>query len=135
MIRELVRVRDRNQITLPAEIAERLSVQSGALLELIMDPDQDYLEVRRAEVVRAGTPQAQREEQWAKDDIKAGRFKAFANPEEFALHLRNSREAAKLQEQLEILQQQVQGLVLDVHKMSAATGVSLVTAPIAETSK
>jgi AbrB family looped-hinge helix DNA binding protein len=135
MIRELVRVRDRNQITLPAEIAERLSVQSGALLELIMDPDQDYLEVRRAEVVRAGTPQASREEQWAKEDIKAGRFNAFANPEEFALHLRNSREAAKLQEQLEILQRQVQGLVLDVHKMSAATGVSLVTAPIAETSK
>ena len=61
MIRELIRLRDRNQITLPSEIAERLSVEPGALLELILEPEHDYLELRRAEVVRAGTSQAERE--------------------------------------------------------------------------
>src|ERR1019366_2644942 len=119
MIRELVRLRDRNQITLPAEIAEHLSVEPGALLELILSPDQDYLELRRAEGGRAGTPQAAREEQWAKEDIKAGRFSTFANPEELARSLHKSREAAELQEQrekIEILQEQVRELVLDVRK-------------------
>lgn len=125
MIRELVRLRDRNQITLPAEIAEHLSVEPGALLELILEPEHDYLELRRAEVVRAGTPQAKREEKWAKADIKAGRFKTFANSEEFARDLQKSRDesrAREQQERIEILEQQVHGLTQHLRRMSGAQG-------------
>jgi bifunctional DNA-binding transcriptional regulator/antitoxin component of YhaV-PrlF toxin-antitoxin module len=94
MIRELVRLRNRNQITLPAEIVEKLAIGPGALLELILSPEGDHVELRHAQVVRAGTPGAERELKWAKEDVKEGRFSTFANPQELANDLKRKREEA-----------------------------------------
>ena len=134
MIRQLVRLRDRNQITLPAEITERLSVEPGSLLELIFDPAHGLVELRHAEVVRAGTPQAEREERWAREDIKAGRFTSYASPEELALDLGKSAAAVQLQDQMQALQKQLQDMADDLRKMSQASEVSLTGAASGETS-
>jgi bifunctional DNA-binding transcriptional regulator/antitoxin component of YhaV-PrlF toxin-antitoxin module len=111
MIRELVRLRNRNQMTLPAEMAERLSLKPGALLELVLDPENNRIELRRAEVVRAGTPEAKREEQAALEAIKAGRFKTFASIEEFSRDMKETRAKVALEERVESLQQQLDGVM------------------------
>jgi len=101
MIRQLVRLRDRNQITLPSEVAERLSAKPGSLLELVMDPENDWVELRRAEVVRAGTPQVERELKEAKEDIKEGRFETFDNPEDLVKDIQAKRRALEGNEKQE----------------------------------
>src|SRR5690349_14864448 len=93
MIRELVRLRDRNQITLPSNIAEQLSAEPGCLLEFVMDTDTGQVEVHRAQVVRAGTPQAKRALQRAREEIKEGRFADFANPQELLEDVEKTRQA------------------------------------------
>jgi len=139
MIRQLVRLRERNQLTLPAEIAEKLSVEPGCLLELVLSTDADdvHVELRHAQVVRARTRQAKLSEQRARKDIREGRFSTFANPDELALHMKQTREqeAKELQEQVEALQQQVQGLVLNMRRMSAAAGIQVADLPLDLSSK
>ena len=125
MIHELVRLRDRNQMTLPAVIAERLALNPGDLIELILENDGDHIELRHAEVVRAGTPQAKREEQWAKDDIKAGRFSTYSSPEELAASVRAEESAADLRDRVALLQQQMQALTQSLRKVGAVTGVQV----------
>ncbi len=96
MSQHLVRLRERNQITLPAEIVRRLAIEPGALLELELSPDGDHVELRHAEVVRAGTPRAERELEQARNDMKEGRFATFANTQELANDLEKTRQQIDL---------------------------------------
>jgi bifunctional DNA-binding transcriptional regulator/antitoxin component of YhaV-PrlF toxin-antitoxin module len=130
-----VRLRERNQLTLPTEIAEKLSVEPGSLLELVLSGD--HVELRHAQVVRAGTPEAKRAEERAREDIREGRFLTFANPDEFALYMKQTREqeTKELQLQVEALQEQVQGIVQNMRRMSAATGVPVADLPLDLSSK
>jgi bifunctional DNA-binding transcriptional regulator/antitoxin component of YhaV-PrlF toxin-antitoxin module len=98
MNRYVVRLRGRNQITLPAEVVRRLKIEPESLLEVTLTPDGDHVELRHAEVVRAGTLHAQQELQRSKDDIKEGRFSTFASVEELGKDLKRSREEAKNEE-------------------------------------
>jgi len=133
MTTQLVRLRERNQLTLPVEIAEKLSVGPGSLLELVVTADADdvHVELRHARVVRARTRQAKLAEQRSRQDIQEGRFSTFANPDELALHMKQTREleAKELQAQVETLQQQMQGLMLNVRQMSAAVGIQVADLP------
>ena len=96
MSQHLVRLRERNQITLPAEIVRRLAIEPGALLELDLSSDGDHVELRHAKVVRAGTPRAERELEQARKDMKEGRFATFANTQELADDLKKTRKQIAL---------------------------------------
>lgn len=133
MSSHLVRLRERNQLTLPAEYAEKLGVEPGSLLELILGMELDgvHVEVRHAKVVRANTRQAKVSEQRARKEIQEGRFSTFANPDELALHMKQTRdaEAEQLRAQVEELQEQMQGILLNMRRVGAATGVVLADVP------
>jgi|ERR1700722_12133942 bifunctional DNA-binding transcriptional regulator/antitoxin component of YhaV-PrlF toxin-antitoxin module len=107
MSSHLVRLRERNQLTLPAEIAEELAVEHGSLLELILGRDGDgvHVELRPAQVVRANTHQAKLSEQRARKDIQEGRFSTFVDPDELARDMNQTRdaEAKQLRAQVEDL--------------------------------
>ncbi len=113
MSSHLVRLRERNQLTLPSELAEKLAVAPGSWLELILGADGDgtRVELRHAQVVRAGTPQAKRQEQAALEDIKQGRFSTFANPGELARDLEERRAKAEMEERIDSLQARVDELM------------------------
>jgi bifunctional DNA-binding transcriptional regulator/antitoxin component of YhaV-PrlF toxin-antitoxin module len=129
----LVRLRERNQLTLPAEIAEELAVEPGSLLELVLERDGDgvHVELRHAQVVRANTHQAKLSEQRARKDIQEGRFSTFANPDELALDMKQTRdaEAKQLRAQVEDLQEQMQGILLNMRRVGAATGIVFTDVP------
>jgi len=134
MSSHLVRLRERNQLTLPAEVADKLGVGPGSLLELILETDDEgtQVELRRAEVVRAGTREARRSEQRARKDIREGRFVTYANSEELAVHMKQTRdeEAKRLRAQIEEMQEQMQGLMFNMRRMGAAAGVELTEMPV-----
>lgn len=133
MSSHLVRLRERNQLTLPPEIADQLKVKPGALLELIFEADDEgaHVELRPAEVVRAGSRAAKRSEERAKKDIQEGRFTTYANTAELAEHMKQKREneAREMRAQLEEMQQQVQGLVCNMRRVGAAAGITLIEQP------
>lgn len=139
MSRHLVRLRERNQLTLPAEYAEKLGVEPESLLELILGTDGDgvHVELRHAQVVRANTPQAKLSKQRARKDIEEGGFSTFANPEELALHMKQTRdaEAEQLRAQVGELQEQIQGILLNMRRVGAATGVVFEDAPLNPSTK
>jgi bifunctional DNA-binding transcriptional regulator/antitoxin component of YhaV-PrlF toxin-antitoxin module len=129
----LVRLRERNQLTLPSEIADQLKVEPGSLLELIFETGDEgpRVELRHAEVVRAGTRAAKQSEERAKKDIREGRFTTYANTAELAEHMKQKREdeAKDLRAQLEEMQQQMQGLVWNMRRVGAAAGITLSEQP------
>jgi bifunctional DNA-binding transcriptional regulator/antitoxin component of YhaV-PrlF toxin-antitoxin module len=133
MSSHLVRLRERNQLTLPPAIAEVLKVKPGSLLELILDVDNEgaHVELSHAEVVRVGTRAAKRSEERAKKDIREGRFTTYANTAELAEHMKQTREneAKELRVQLEAMQQQMQGLVWNMRRVGAAAGITLTEQP------
>jgi len=88
MTRKYVRLRDRNQITLPAEILSGLAVSSGDFLEIGRTTD-GLTYIKPAVLTTVGSPEAQREEDLADEDIAHGRFKTFNSVEEFVDHLEN----------------------------------------------
>src|ERR1700683_132748 len=106
----LVRLRDRNQMTLPSEITKHLSLEPNALVEITVNAEDGHLELRRAEVVRAGTARAKREEEMSLKNVKEGRFTTFASPEELAAHFEATRANTEIAERVESLQQQVEQL-------------------------
>ena len=122
MIRELVRLRARNQLTLPAEIAEKLGVEPGSLLELTTTED-GHIELRHAQVVMAGTPEAERERRMAEEDVREGRYITFKNSSEMRQYMNEQRSqetAQKLAEQLEELQQRMQCMHVELSDTRAA---------------
>jgi bifunctional DNA-binding transcriptional regulator/antitoxin component of YhaV-PrlF toxin-antitoxin module len=133
MSSHLVRPRERNQLTLPSEITDKLKVKPGSLLELILEADDEgpHVELRHAEVVRAGTGAAKRSEERAKKDIREGRFTTYANTAELAEHMKQTREneAKELRAQIEEMRQQMQVLAGNMLRVGAADGITLMEQP------
>jgi AbrB family looped-hinge helix DNA binding protein len=122
MLRELVRLRDRNQLTLPSEIAEKLDLKPGSLVELSVS-EAGHVELRAAHIVTAGTPAAQREEGRAEQDVREGRSVTLNGSAEVRQHmrqLRSQQEAQNLAEQLDALQQRMQNIHLELNDTQAA---------------
>ena len=126
MVHELVRLRDRNQLTLPAVIAEKLGLKAGSLLELIVS-DQGLVELRPARVVVAGTPDAEREEAQAEEDIREGRYRVFGGSKEVREHMRQQRSqeavrvsAEEIADKIEALQEQVNGFSMELNHTRTA---------------
>src|SRR5438309_9879991 len=94
MTRKFVRLRERNQITLPAEIISGLPISSGDFLEIGRTTD-GLIYMKPAVLVTVGSPEAKREEDLAEEDIAHGRFKTFDTTEEFMNDIEGGRKPKK----------------------------------------
>jgi bifunctional DNA-binding transcriptional regulator/antitoxin component of YhaV-PrlF toxin-antitoxin module len=86
MNRALVRLRDRNQVTLPTEVISRLGIQAGDWLELTVS-NTNCVQLRPAQIVTAGTPEAERLEQTVAENLRRKNYSTFKTIEEFDHHL------------------------------------------------
>ena len=86
MNRALVRLRNRNQITLPAEVISSLGLEAGDWLELTVS-NSNCVQLRPARIVTADTPEAERLEHAAAENVRRKNYSTFRSPEEFDRHL------------------------------------------------
>jgi len=80
--RKYVRVRGRNQITLPADVISALGIRAGDFLEVAQGKD-GSIYLRPTVLATVGSPEAARQEALAEQDIQHGRYETFSSPEEF----------------------------------------------------
>lgn len=81
-----VRVRERHQVTLPPDVVKRLGVRPGDVLEFSTG-ESGQVEVRAARILRAGTPEARREEEAAQAEAERGEVSTFDKVEDFMAHV------------------------------------------------
>jgi AbrB family looped-hinge helix DNA binding protein len=95
-ISKVVRIRGRNQVTVPAQIAERLNLREDDLLAVSLD-EAGVITLRPTRLVTAGSSEAEQEERRAEADLRAGRSRVFDSPEEYARQLleRNREQQAE----------------------------------------
>lgn len=93
MNREFARLRERNQLTLPADIVEGLGLKLNDLVEFSMN--QGRVELRPAKIVTAGTPEAFEELRAAKEDIAQGRYTVIENLEQLTKHVERLRQGER----------------------------------------
>ena len=86
MNRALIRLRNRNQITLPAEVVSGLGIKVGEWLELTVS-NSNCLQLRPARIVTADTPQAEQLEHAAAENVRRKNYSTFRSSEEFERHL------------------------------------------------
>lgn len=102
MINKLVRIRERNQITVPSEICSALGLKAGDFVQITLD-DMGHIQLTPARLATIGTPEAEEEVRRAQDDIQAGRYETFESAQAFADHLiarHRSAHAARNRERL-----------------------------------
>ncbi|HEY6347938.1 MAG TPA: AbrB/MazE/SpoVT family DNA-binding domain-containing protein [Candidatus Angelobacter sp.] len=92
-IRKFIRIRERNQITLPAEIISGMAVRAGDFLE-IGRTSEGSVYLKPTILVPVGSAEAKREEALAEDDIASGSYETFGSAEEAIKYLQ-SKDTAK----------------------------------------
>jgi AbrB family looped-hinge helix DNA binding protein len=98
MPREIIRVRQRNQVTIPKKVSEALAVGEGDLLELVSSGEE--LVIRPLRLPVKGTPQADEAIRLAERDLDEGRSESFATSGEVLTYLGLRRKGvAKADEQ------------------------------------
>jgi bifunctional DNA-binding transcriptional regulator/antitoxin component of YhaV-PrlF toxin-antitoxin module len=95
MTRGYARLRERNQLTLPAAVVEQIGLRRGDIVEFASSAE-GFVELRPAKIVRAGTPEARLEEQAARQEIADGRYTLISNTEELGKHLERLRKGEHL---------------------------------------
>src|SRR3954452_13051004 len=90
MGRGYARLRERNQLTVPAAVIEQMGLKLGDMVEFSIT-DQGKIEVLPIRIVTAGSPEATREEKAAQEEIKQGRYTAIENLEGFRQHVARLR--------------------------------------------
>jgi bifunctional DNA-binding transcriptional regulator/antitoxin component of YhaV-PrlF toxin-antitoxin module len=93
MPRKLVRLRDRNQITLPDFVVENWELKAGDFLEFLVHGD--HVEVHPARIAKAGTPEAAEREAKALGHVQEGKYITFDNVPALQEHL--AKRAAAVQ--------------------------------------
>jgi antitoxin component of MazEF toxin-antitoxin module len=86
MNRALVRLRNRNQITLPSAILSGLGLEAGDWLELTVS-NSNCVQLRPARIVTADTPEAEQLEHAAAENVRRKNYSTFRSSEEFDRHL------------------------------------------------
>jgi len=89
-VRKFIRIRERNQITLPAEIISGMAIHPGDFLE-IGRTDDGSIYLKPTVLVTVGSPEAVREESLAEEDIANRRYETFDSAEEFIEDLKKKR--------------------------------------------
>lgn len=80
-----IKVRGRNQLTLPKELSKALQVQEGDFLEVSTVGNAVILTPTR--IVPFGSPEGEAEHRRAVQDFQQGRYKSFNSIEEFSQYL------------------------------------------------
>ena len=88
--RKFIRMRERNQITLPSTILSVLPISSGDFLEVCRTAD-GVIHIKPTVLVTVDSPGAIREESLADEDIANKRYETFASATELVKHLKNRR--------------------------------------------
>ena len=86
MIRATLRIRDRNQVTLPAEVVTHLKLEPGDWLELTLSESGRML-LRPARLVTAGTAEAELLEQASLASVRSKRYTEFDSLDDFEKHV------------------------------------------------
>jgi bifunctional DNA-binding transcriptional regulator/antitoxin component of YhaV-PrlF toxin-antitoxin module len=94
-MRKLIRVRDRNQITLPSEVLEHLGLGVGDFIQLDFTPAGTF-ELQPVQWVRMGTPEAEAQIQRSLEDLQEGRYQGFDSAAEYIADVRERRRQRKL---------------------------------------
>ena len=99
MATKIVRIRERNQVTLPPEILEAISLRAGDFLEISVTSEGN-LKLAPKRLVTSNTPEAFEADQEAERDIAEKRYATFENAGAFSEDLlRRTRSSAEHQSQ------------------------------------
>ena len=77
----LLRLRPKNQLTLPNNVLDKLGVKPGDFLEVVAGPG-DTIQLVPARLVREGTKEAAEVHRRASEDFAAGRYHTFNSVED-----------------------------------------------------
>ena len=91
-----IRIRQRNQVTLPKEISAALQVKEGDFLEV--STSKNAVILRPTRMVKFGTPEGEAAARRGEQSIREGRYKTFEDLESFAQYLGVSTQADSEQE-------------------------------------
>ena len=90
MAREYARLRERNQLTLPASVVEQMGLNLGDIVEFSTN-GKGGVQLHPAKIVKAGSAEAQHEEQDARNDIQDGRYTLIRSVGDFRKHIEKLR--------------------------------------------
>jgi bifunctional DNA-binding transcriptional regulator/antitoxin component of YhaV-PrlF toxin-antitoxin module len=90
MAREYARLRERNQLTLPASVVEQMGLSLGDIVEFSPNGN-GGVQIHPAKIVKVGSAEAHIEEQEAKKDIREGRYTVIRNVSDFRKHVEKLR--------------------------------------------
>jgi antitoxin PrlF len=93
MASKIVRIRDRNQVTLPPEVMEAVSLRAGDFLEVSVTSE-GTLTLAPKRLVTWNTPEAEEADQEAERDIAAKRYATFDNAKAFTEDLLGTKPAS-----------------------------------------
>jgi bifunctional DNA-binding transcriptional regulator/antitoxin component of YhaV-PrlF toxin-antitoxin module len=85
MAREYARLRERNQVTLPASVVEQMGLNLGDMVEFSTNGKHP------AKIVKVGSAEARQEESAAKQDIQEGRYTLIRSVGDFRKHVEKLR--------------------------------------------
>jgi len=90
MAPEYARLRERNQLTLPASVVEQMGLRLGDMVEFSPN-GKGGVQLHPAKIVKVGSGEAQAEEQDAKNDIQEGRYTVLRSLGDFRKHVEKLR--------------------------------------------
>lgn len=86
MAREYARLRERNQVTLPASVVEQMGLNLGDIVEFSTN-GKGGVQLHPAKIVKVGSAEARQEENAAKQDIQEGRYTLIRSVGDFRKHV------------------------------------------------
>jgi bifunctional DNA-binding transcriptional regulator/antitoxin component of YhaV-PrlF toxin-antitoxin module len=90
MVREYARLRERNQVTLPASVVEQMGLSQGDIVEFSTN-GKGGVQLHPAKIVKVGSAEARQEENAAKQDIQEGRYTLIRSVGDFRKHVEKLR--------------------------------------------
>src|ERR1700741_995540 len=90
MAREYARLRERNQVTLPASVVEQMGLNLGDIVGFAPS-GKGGVQLHPAKIVKVGSAEAQHEEQDARKDIQEGRYTLIRSVGDFRKHVEKLR--------------------------------------------
>jgi bifunctional DNA-binding transcriptional regulator/antitoxin component of YhaV-PrlF toxin-antitoxin module len=86
MARDYARLRERNQVTLPASVVEQMGLNLGDIVEFSSN-GKGEVQLHPAKIVKIGSAEARQEENAAKQDIQEGRYTRIRSLGDFHKHV------------------------------------------------
>lgn len=95
MVRKLIHIRPRNQVTLPQELISRWGVEPGDYLRVQISDD-GKVSLSPARLAVEGSSEAAEQNHQAEADIAAGRYRTFEDVDSFVHSLREEEEPVEV---------------------------------------